>query len=270
MQRADQVLANPVAPGVLAAPSFTVGGVIAKTFSTWARNLVPFALLMAISQLPPYVVDLLVDHAIYGTWNPTMAQVLAQPDDSRALAAAVQMIVVSVLLAFVRVGALSHGAIQHLAGKKVSTGALLEVALRRAWPAVVAGALFAFTVLVGTVALVVPGVIVLAALAVAIPVAVVERKGGPASTSRSFELTRGKLLAILGCFAVMGLVACVVTAVTAMLPDVLGGSLAAGIFGFAVYAAMAPLWELLPGVLYSVLRATKDGLDPASLARVFE
>jgi hypothetical protein len=262
-------------------PSFSVGGVVGRTFSTWSRNLVPFALLAAIVNAPSFVFGLWSTYATYGDYPSfqrmmTVAGPLAQrPGGPFAPWSPLSLAVWlgTAVLMFVQMGALTYGAIQHLAGREVSLGALLGAGFRRAWPVFVAGFASGLLTLLGTLLLIVPGIILFCALAAAIPAVVAEAKGPMEAVRRSFALTKGRRFGVFVAFLVMGVVAWTATALAGVLPIALGGgtaSLAGAFVAFAVGAVAAPLWTLLPAVAYHDLRVEKEGVDTAALAKVFE
>ncbi len=271
----------PPPPAVPAtAPAFSVGGVIGKTFSTWSKNLVPFAVFAGIVNAPLFAIGLWNNYAVYGGY-PSFQQVLEAAQSGRAAQgplapwtlpwAAIQLLVVFLML--VQMGAFTFGAIQHLAGRTFSFGTLLGAGVRRAWPVFLAG--FVSAVLIGfaSLLLVVPGIIVACAACAAVPAVVAEGKGPVEAVKRSFALTKGRRLAIFAAFLVMGLVTWTASAVVGLLPFVLGGgiaSLAAGLFAFVAGAVVTPLTTIVPGVVYHDLRVSKEGVATAELAKVFE
>jgi hypothetical protein len=262
------------------APAFSVGGVIGRAFTTWSRNLVPFAIVAGLVNLPAYAIGVWSRYQVYGGY-PSFSQVLERAREHAASGAGpfadysplvVTGGVLTALLTFVEIAALTFGAIQFLAGRRFSVGALLRVGLERAIPVLLAGLLAGLLTVVGGVLLIVPGIIVFCATAVAIPAVVAESRGPIDAIRRSFRLTKGRRLSIALAFLVMGLVAWTVSAL-GLLPMALGGgmpSAVAGFVAFVVGAIAAPLWILLPAVAYHDLRVAKEGVATAELARVFE
>jgi len=272
--------ADPPPIPVLVTPAFSVGGVIGKTFSTWSKNLVPFTVLAAIVHLPTFAVGLWSTYATYGGY-PSFQQMMEKVREQQAAAGPFAqwtplMVIgqlVMIVLTLVEFGALTYGSFQHLAGRKVSVGALLGAGLKRALPVFLAGLFAGLLVMGGTLLLIVPGVILFCATSVAIPAAVAERKGPVEAIRRSFALTKGRRFSICLSFLVMGLIAWTVSVVVGFVPLALGGgiaSLSAAVVAYVLGAMVAPLWALLPAVAYHDLRVTKEGADTMELARVFE
>jgi len=279
MQPAPQMPPAPPSFAAIAAPTFSVGGVIGKTFSTWAKNLVPFTVLSIIVQLPIYAVTLWTQYETYGGY-PSFQQMTEHAQQRAAAGPFGQFapliiggwLVVAVLM-LVEMGALTYGAIQHLAGRKVSVGPLIGAGLRRAGTVFLAGLLAGLLMAVGWILLIVPGIILACALAVTVPVVMAEDKGATEAIGRSFTLTKGRRFAILLSYLVMGLVVLTVNMVSGLLPLALGGgtaSLVGGFVAFVVGAMFAPLPTLLPAVVYHDLRVAKEGVATADLVKVFE
>ncbi|HEX9048952.1 MAG TPA: hypothetical protein VF841_00295 [Anaeromyxobacter sp.] len=279
MQPALATQPAPPAPAAAAgqANAFTVGGAIARTFSTWWRHVLVFSLLTLVAALPIWAVVLLGGMPVPGLTAPN-----PNPLDPQAAAALAPGALPpgfwlgyagTMLLFLVEVGAITHGVIHHLAGKKVSLGAMIGAGLRRAVPLLLVGVLGYLVVGVGTVLLIVPGVYLACALAVAIPAVVVERPGILGALRRSFALTKGKRFSVFVVFLVVFLVAMGVAmfasyglpALTASISPMAGtlvGALLNLVFGTLLWVA--------PGVVYHDLRVAKEGVATAQLAAVFE
>lgn len=260
-------------------PTFGVGRAIGRTFSTWWRHAWAFSLLTLLSSLPLWAGLFLSGLPVPGVTVPQ-----PNPFDPAALAAASPApgtpsaafwlgYLGTMLLFLVEVGAITHGVIHHLAGKRVSLGAMLGAGARRALPLLAVGVLCYVLVVLGTLLLVVPGVYVACALAAAMPAVVVERPGVFGAVKRSFAVTKGKRFAVFLVFLVLGAVATgamvfgnfVLPALTAPLSPLVGvvaGALLNLFLGTLVWVA--------PGVVYHDLRVAKEGVATAELAAVFE
>jgi hypothetical protein len=133
-------------------------------------------------------------------------------------------------------------------------------------------------VFVGSILLLVPGIMIGLAWCVAGPALIAERSGITAVFGRSAQLTRGHRWGILGLVLVM-LVAILI------IEGVLGAIGVARGFNFNVAAALSPTTIIGSGIvsglataigttvlatLYAELRELKDGLGGESLAEVFD
>ncbi len=255
--------------------AFGVGRVIARTFSTWWRNVLVFSFLTLIAYVPILLLGVFGSVPIPGVNAPN-----PNPFDPATMPA--QAVVpqgfwlaysVTMLLVLVEAGAITHGVIHHLAGKRVSLGAMLSAGLRRALPLLLVGLLSYVIVLLGMILLLVPGVIFACALAAALPAVVVERPGIFGAIKRSFALTKGKRLAIFAIFLVLFVVIIAITAVGSFLLPQLTASFSPMLgllLGLVVNAVFGTLFWVAPGVVYHDLRVAKEGVATAQLAAVFE
>jgi hypothetical protein len=270
-----------VPPVASAPPPFSVGGVIGRTFSTWSRNLVTFVLLSMITTAPNFVFSLWTQYMRFGGY-PSFEQMttVGGPMGIRPGAppgaywsVIIAVVIVTFVLMLVQMSALTYGAIQHLAGRRVSMGALVGAGFRRSWPVFATGFVAGLLVLLGFILLVVPGIIVACAVVAAVPAVVAERIGPGEAVKRSFALTKGRRFGIFVAYLVMFLVAWTASMFAGFLPLALGGgtaSLVGAFIGFLLTAATTPLWTLFPAVAYHDLRVEKEGVDTTELARVFE
>lgn len=255
--------------------AFGVGRVIARTFSAWRRHVLIFSLLTLVADLPIFLVSALGGVPVPGITAPN-----ANPFDGAAAGAPATLpagfwlaYLATMLLFVVEAGAITHGVINHLAGKRVSLGAMIATGFRRLLPLVVVGLLCYLMVSIGLVLLIVPGVFLACALAAAIPAVVVERPGIFGAIRRSFALTKGKRLAIFAAFLVLFVIAIGVTGVGSFVIPQLTASFSpmlGTLVGLAINVLFGTLLWIAPGVVYHDLRVAKDGLDTAQLAAVFE
>jgi hypothetical protein len=266
-------ISAPAAPG----NAFGVGRVIARTFSTWWRHVLVFSLLTLIAYVPLVATALLAGAGIPGLTAPSV-----NPLDPGAAAAAAPptlppgfwlAYLLTMLLFAVEIGAMTHGVIHHLAGKRVSLGGMLAAGVRRVVPLMVVGLLCYVIIVVGMILLVVPGVYFACALMAAAPAVVVERPGVFGAIKRSFALTKGKRFAIFVAFLVLFAVVLgatvfgsfVLPQLTASFSPMLGTLL-----GLAVNVVFGTLFWVAPAVVYHDLRVAKEGIATAQLAAIFE
>jgi hypothetical protein len=255
--------------------AFGAGRVIARTFSAWRHHLLAFSVLTLAANLPIYLVSVLGGVPVPGITAPS-----SNPFDRAAAAAAPSppqgfwlAYGITMLLFMVEVGAITHGVIHHLAGKPVSLGAMIGTGFRRFLPMLAVALICYLMITLGVVLLIVPGVLLGCALAVAIPAVVVERPGVFGAIRRSFALTRKNRLAIFAAFLVLVLVALGVTGFSSFLLPQLTSSFSpmlGTLVGLGINIVFGTLLWIAPGVVYHDLRAAKEGMEAAQLAAVFE
>ncbi len=115
--------------------------------------------------------------------------------------------------------------------------------------------------------------IFLALFVVVVPVVVVERLGVVAAFRRSFDLTRGNRLRILGIYLVLAVLAGTVVYLGEIAKASLlhGDTLKAGILiAVALYGVVATLFAVADAVIYHDLRLAKEGADSDEIAAVFD
>jgi hypothetical protein len=252
------------APG----PGATFGSLLNRTFVTWKGAFLPFAGLALLHQ----AILLAATNALGSPINPFTAQPFQQPTPE-VLAWSFSarywaFMVGTYLLAMVFSGALTAGAIQHLAGRRPTLGGMLGAMARRVPALLGAGTLTILATYGGMLLLIVPGIMWGLAFSLSTAVVMAEPLGAVASMKRSAALAKGSRWTLLGFFLVCGLVTLVPNLLAwglGTLVPVLGGvvMLANGVF-------LAPLLYAAPAVAYHDLRVAKEGALTEELARVFE
>jgi hypothetical protein len=232
--------------------TFEFGDVIGKTFEVWLKNFVPFAVITLVVHSPMLVVTFLMEDA--------------PPED--ALKLSLLVIVLSLTLGSVASGALTYGVLQALRGRAVAVGECISTGFARLLPVLWVSILVGVCIVLGFL-LVVPGFIFLSMLAVAVPVAVVEKPGATTAMGRSATLTKGFRWPVL--FVVLVLVALgwglntVLEIPTATLG--VAGSLISLVLVTVVSSAVQ---AAAPAVMYQRLRDVKEGASVEDLAKVFD
>lgn len=175
-----------------------------------------------------------------------------------------------------------RASVSFLNGQRPTLGECLEAALRLALPLIGIAILSTLGVGLGLLLLLVPGVFLLTAWSVVIPVEVTERKGVFASFSRSFELTRGHRWAVLGVVLVLGILVGIIGLIGGLVTGSLNVILLAGdavsaparVIGFLASAVAASVGAIFNSAgiaaVYAELRRVKEGATPQTLAAVFD
>jgi hypothetical protein len=255
--------------------AFGIGRVIGRTFSAWWRHVWIFSLLTLVADLPIILVAALGGFPIPGVSAPSQ-----NPFDQAAAAPPATLpptfwiaYLATMLLFIVEAGAITRGVVDHLAGKRVSLGAMVETGLRRFFPLLAVGLVCYVICLAGALLLLVPGIWLACALAAAVPAVVVERPGVFGAIGRSFRLTKGKRFSVFVSFLVIFLVAVgvsvsanlVLPSLTASFSPLLGV-----LVGLAVNVLFGTIVWTFPAVVYHDLRVAKEGVRTAELAAIFE
>jgi hypothetical protein len=247
----------------------TVGRLVSRSISVWWSNLFKFGALTLLVFVPAMGLVGVVAYMSIASSRGMGGFSAASPRVPGLIVAT--MFPIMLVMAAVQMGSLTYGAVQHLAGRPVRFGAMLAAGFRRLLPLVGAGLVSYLMVVAGFLLLVVPGLVVGCAVAVAIPAAVVERIGPIDAIRRSWGLTRDHRLTILGAGFVLGLVT-VGANFTMQLGVMLFGrlGLVAVPVAAVIYLLVIALPMLLPAVAYHELRAAKEGVATEELVKVFE
>lgn len=233
-----------------------VGEVLARSFSTWAANIVPFTAVGVVIYSP-----VLVAYVI-------LAAAGGAPDAVRILT------LLENILGLILIGAVTYGVFEHLNGEKPSPGDVLRKGLSKLGGVWGVGIVTGIGVMLGFCALLVPGLILLARWWLAVPVAVIESPGTFASMDRSVQLTennRWRIFALaLGSLVVVSVLGIVLGLVVGSLLSG-GGRDAAGeaLLTLALIPVQA-LSAVIPAIAYHDMRRGKEGADVAELLRAFD
>ncbi|MGB8931425.1 MAG: hypothetical protein WCC48_09300 [Anaeromyxobacteraceae bacterium] len=264
----------PTTPVGAGARGVTVGSLVSRTFSTWWANVLRYAVLLLLAYVPFIIGGVAVAVKFgAGVLTPTPGQPPSFPSGVIPIIAVAGL--ATMVLALVLFGGMTFGALQHLAGRNVTFGAMIGAGFSRAWPLFIVGLAAYLLVLIGLVALIVPGVIVGMALIVSVPIVVAEGSAGVGATiKRSFALTKGSRGTIFGAVVVVVLALWAVS----LLGNVASAALAANrplalaglVVSLLAQIAMTPLTMVLSAVAYHDLRVAREGMDTSALLKVFE
>lgn len=244
----------------------TVGSLLGRSFSTTLKGFPVFVIVAVIFNLP----SVLVDYFVVPKLSATPGQVVTR--------------VMSALCGGLVTAGVLHGVIEILRGRSAKVGACMQTAFKHFLPVVVISFLYGVAVALGTLALIVPGIIIACVWYVAVPAQVVEKTGIGGAFSRSADLTRGHrmtlfLTALVFMLIIIGVTMLVVVPMTVASIDVDavaagetsgGGVPIVALIIMLVLAVTVGLWgQVAAGVAYHDLRANKEGMDTDQLAEVF-
>jgi hypothetical protein len=165
-------------------------------------------------------------------------------------------------------------AMQDLHGQSISTDAIIKTATRKFWALLGLAILLLLGVAVGSLLLIVPGVILALAWSVSFPALVLEDRGVFAAFRRSADLTRGKRWSI---FLLFFLVSLVVVIIELVLFAIFGGlrglvsseqNMPALVLAALLSVITVPFGAVLSTALFNQLRG-KAGYGAEEVAEVF-
>jgi hypothetical protein len=199
--------------------------------------------------------------------DPELTQSSADEANADALASILVLLGSSISLPFVAVGIALFLAARH-AGRDPSLGELLRGTLRRTPTVLVAWTLIHVAELIGAIACLFPGLLVMALFMVTAPVVAVEGLGPIAAMRRSAQLTRRRFWPTLGIGLLSGIVAGLFDQALSTLPDVLAFAVGdrAGWVLLSVGGGMSaiittPVITAATTLHYLDLRVRTEGLD---------
>jgi hypothetical protein len=286
--------------GPVGAPRFTIGGVIATSFTVLFSNFLRFLAIMVVIVAPAaglffvggFVSSALDDRELDFSFTGSLS-------DPVTLALVGYCAIVFLIAYSLALAAITHGALQALRGEPVGIGTCLGHSFRvlpRMFAAVlifivglgvvVGGAAWAFytamwnwgeavqpTLIAWGIAVVVVGLILLVLVVVLtwvfVPAVVAERAGPIACFRRSLALTKGRRWAILAIVVLTGLV----NGAESVLTDAIqaaGEPTVGEALDLAFTAFITALGAVLSAVGYSRLRGEKEGVVIEDVVKVFD
>jgi len=255
-----------VQPAAMPPGEFRVGVVLSKSFAVFFRNIVSFVVLALVVTSPTH---------IYMGYMTLKVMEGTPPDPFSLVAVAVQT--GGMILWLILTAAITYGTYQDLRGRKASLIECLMRGLPLIFPVLGVAIIYFLMMMLGFVALVIPGVFVFVIYMVAVPVAVVERPGVFKSLSRSAALTKGSRWRVFGAYLVFLILSAVMMMIiglamtgVAFQTDLYGGGIALTVMNYVSGAFLAALGAVVIAVIYHELRMAKEGVDAEEIAAVFD
>jgi len=270
--------------------AFTIGSVLSRSFGIWGRNIIPFTLLAVIVYSPLLVYTYVTFRerplpestvAAYPTESDPDGYLEDYPDEPRFLTrgptrAELQrynMVVRfgSRLFDLILAGAVVFGVFQQVRGKPASLAENVRVGVVRLLPVLGVAVVVSVLVGLGTLALIIPGIILNLMFWVAVPVAVVEKKGVIESIKRSMYLTTGEKGTIFILLLVLGLIQIAAGIVVGVfMASASRTGLATALIPLAFVIPLGALSAVANAVGYHDLRVSKEGVGIEDLVSVFD
>ncbi len=247
----DPALLAPAAPAIsLTHPPFVAGRVVGTAFRVFGRNALAFCLVTVVFLAPGIVLA------------------VATRDESTALS----MILWNVLECFAT-AAVVRGALEALDGRPVRLRTLFAAGVGNGFRIFGVSIMTGIIIVLGLVALVIPGLVAAAGLYLAGAAVVAEGISAGTSVERSWNLTRGHRAAMLGIFLLFLLfpvgMSFLVSGAWIPLVRVIGAQTAM-VLGNLLLAATLALPPVAAAAAFRDVRAEKEGLPASDLGAVFE
>ena len=239
---------------------FRVGRILSRTSSVLSRNFLPFFIVTAIANLP----------------GALLIKVSTDPAniDPEAALQNVGMIFVGLILTVVLnvlcQAIVLYGAFQDMRGRPVNLVESLQVGLRRFFPIVGLAIVAYFLIMLGTMLLIVPGLILLTMWFVATPACVVENLGPIRSMRRSSQLTKGHRWKVFGLILLVAVLGSVIIGGINLGFELMAGPILALISGVILNGIWGAFYAIAVVVTYHDLRVAKEGTNIEQIAAVFD
>jgi hypothetical protein len=253
-----------------AGPEMTVGGVLARAFSALGRApALMFGTSFLLGALPYALLELGMRN-----WNPTANGTSVTTILTIGAGAAL----VWLLLYALAQAIMTRATVTTLEGHDVSAGTLVGAGLAVLLPLLGLTILSWLGIWAACLLLIVPGLMLATAWAVAQPALIVERRGVFAAFGRSLELTRGARWRILGLWVVIMVVYLVAGAAVGLVDLGVNGteptpgtrtSMLSIVAGAALQTVLVAVWAAINATLYLDLRIWKDGPAGGQLSEIF-
>ncbi len=242
---------------------FSVGYVLKTTFSVWLKNLVAFLLISFVVCIPMLIwVGFFLTKESFNSQDIDAYQTVTS--------------LVTWVLTPVATGAITYGVIQQLRGQSAGIGECLSRGLARLGPVLLVGLAAGFLIGLGTLACVVPGIVLMCMFYVAVPAAVMEPGiGVGGAMSRSRDLTEGLKSQVFGVVFVLGALnfglAMVLVAVFLGGPGIDSTSSLKSFFMATTLLNVVTISiaAVAAAVTYHAIRTDREGIDIDELAAIF-
>lgn len=241
---------------------FRVGDVMSRAWNVFTSNLLFF---LGITLLVYLIIFIAVGVFV------TIFVLAGASSDMGWLIAIGAFLAVMLFIGLNTVGeaVLLLGAFQLLRGQSIRVSEALQRAFARFFPLLGLSILYGLGLIVGTLLLIVPGVILLCAWAVAVPACIVEGLGPTASMGRSADLTKGYRWRIFGLLILLwvinGIGSQIIEVILRLASPWL--SAAGSIIWFVAWNAY---WNCVLIMAYHDLRVAKEGVDTEQIAAIFD
>jgi hypothetical protein len=249
-----------------------VGAIVSESFSILMRHFLSVVALAIV----PTLIGLLFSGLLTG-WSTALGT--SQPEFSTGadVLRSVLSGIVQLALYGVTTALLVQLAYDAKLGRRLQPGRYVGPALGAAFPIAILGIVSGLLMVIGLVALIVPGLWVYAVFSM-MPAAVVIEKVGFGGLGRSAALTKDYRWPILGTIVLIGIINAVISFVTVFVVGLLimsmGPGVAALVAGVLLVSAITAigfgLSSITVALIYARLREIKEGASVRDIAAVFD
>lgn len=268
---------------------FRAARIFSEGFRIFRRNFARFFLIAAVARLPlqifvfGFTMQIMVQaygDAAAGHPSPGLGLRMMMQNLRLSIAATI----IGFLISMIVTGMLQYLAFQSIRGHHMGTGAAFAKVLRRLLPIIGVAIVSGIFCAIGTILLIVPGILVFIALCISLPACLIEGQGVFASLGRSRALTkghRGQIFLVFLIFLAVFVAAAIIVGIAVTVATlILGGPIVRHVpiqqlaiqhfLNFILSSAATALFGALVAAIYYRLRMLKDGIDINDIAGVFD
>lgn len=246
-------------PAAAHQPEFAldVAAVLERTLSAWRANLVPFTILATILLGPAHLIQFFVQS------NTAAGNVMLD----RVFVA----LLISFVAKMVLTGAIPFGVFEHMRGHDPDVPSILGAGLSRLLAVIGTAVVTTIAVGISAIAFCIPALFVAAMYYVAVPVTVIEEENPFNAISRSYNLTKGNVLRILGLYVLLAVALGVAALVLRLgLGMAIGSPHGVELLANLILLPIASIEGIACAVTYHDLRVGREHSSVDDLVRVFE
>ncbi|WP_299399861.1 hypothetical protein [Pelagibius sp.] len=235
-----------------------IGSVLGTSLKVLGSNLLPFFTIAILTISPVYL------FLYWWAWSESVFVSL------NLWQLEIGIVLGEILLGFVTHAAVVYGTFQQLRGRRAGFVEIVLTGLRNALAVLAVAVVSSMLVMLGFLALVVPGIILATMYWVAIPAAVVEKTGIADSLARSSDLTRGHRWPVFALFLIFWVGQGLFDRLVESMFDFDGDYNFALAVTWLMSAAITALGAVVSTVTYYHLRRLKEGIGIDEIAAVFD
>ena len=255
--------------------AMNLGDVIGGAFEIYGKSAVQMWQIVALVVIPITILEVVLRRVSIPSDAALSHGIFTHPNGSTSSISPIQYIVypLNLLGGWLAAGALFHLQLDAYLGRAHTAADSLAYFGHRTLQLIWLGVLVFFTVLIGFIALVIPGIWLSISLAVAFPTLMLEGKTGTAAITRSMDLVRGQWWVTFGRLIVAYLIAGIWTGIVLAIGAAIGHGVTnitlyeviIGIANAVGFILVYPFTSAVINLIYLDFRVRKEGITDADL-----
>ncbi|MBN2535268.1 MAG: hypothetical protein JXB88_20480 [Spirochaetales bacterium] len=247
--------------------ALSFGETLDRAFNMYIDNFITLFLICMVIRIP----------FIFFTGNMTNQAIDAQFSENYVplIVSSMLMVIVSFVLSAIETGLIVNFIAHKYLGKEINTGDFFNKIKSSLLPLIGLSLLVGLCVILGTIALVIPGIIISFGLILSTQVLVIEKKGIIESMKRSWALTKGKKFKIFLMLLIVGIIIGILNQLSNYIMEILiksiglGGVWIGAFISFFFSAVTSPFQSCIIVLIYFNSRIENEGFALEHLADQF-